>query len=724
MERKFKVILSRSSFFLTVTLSMLFFLPLLLSCGKTSGKGISKISNPTAKEVVGNFENPPIEYSLSFFWGWDGNITENVIARDLDEFKANNVHIVTLEAGYEMNASYLSQGWFEKVDTAVQLVKERDMRLYLVDEGKYPSGFAGGKISSNTPELGMKVLMPTDTIIMLKTDETLSVTLSEDVVSAAAYNKDKNIAETLDIVDGKLNWVAPEGEWEIVLIKHAFRSSPTRSANNPTKGKDTNHSLIDYLDSNATKKFIDYTHEEYKKYVGSEFGKTVLGFRGDEPDFSVRGIPWTTDIFDKFKTQKGYDVRPYVATFFTEQLTNEQLRAKADYWDVWSTLFADNFFKVQADWCDANNLEYLVHLNHEEDMVKLIKSEGDFFKTLRTVQMPGVDAIWHQIWPGEVSPIYPKYASSIAHVNGHLRSFTESFAAYTPRPDIKQAKWIIDQQFVRGINMVEVMFVPASSKGQTGMRGWLADEKFPDIAKYIHRACYMLSQGVPAAKIAVLYPVSSIWLGNNALDKPVQDIMQKLLDTQHDFDVIDEQSLESLILQQNGRFTNKSGQEYTTVIIPPLTTISSKAIDQLTKFENSGGKVISIGNKTVLSVKESFLKAELTDFNWNISETSKMLTPMVMEALDTSDFILSKSNESIKYLHRKWQDADLYFIFNEGEERFDQKITLSSKGKVQIWDAMNGQITEYPGTAIDKNSVEIELSLDPWETKFVIIGNV
>ena len=52
---------------------------------------------------------------------------------------------------------------------------------------------------------------------------------------------------------------------------------------------------------------------------------------------------------------------------------------------------------MQADWCAANNLEYLVHLNHEELMLNLshgedlIRNEGDFFRDMRHVPIPGID---------------------------------------------------------------------------------------------------------------------------------------------------------------------------------------------------------------------------------------------------------------------------------------------------------------------------------------------
>ena len=271
-------------------------------------------------EVAANFKSPPVEYSMTFYWGWDGEITEEVIARDLDAFKARGVHIVTLESGYNMGSPYLSPEWLDMVKRTVELARERDMRVWIVDEGKYPSGFAGGKFTTDAPELRMKALVVADRI-EINGGETISKKLSNDIVSAIAINQTDTSNQILDIQSGELQWIAPEGKWQVILIKHDFRSSLTRAVNNPTRGKDPSNSLLDYLDPAATLKFLEFTHEEHKKRVGSEFGKTVLGFRGDEPDYSIRGIPWTPQIFEIFKQRKDYDVQPYVASFFTRKPT-------------------------------------------------------------------------------------------------------------------------------------------------------------------------------------------------------------------------------------------------------------------------------------------------------------------------------------------------------------------------------------------------------------------
>ena len=152
------------------------------------------------------------------------------------------------------------------------------------------------------------------------------------------------------------------------------------------------------------------------------------------------------------------------------------MRAKGDYYDVFSQMFRDGFFKPQGLWCAAHGVEYQVHLNHEEMEMQLVRSEGDFERDMKYVEVPGIDAIWHQIWTDTISD-YPRLASSAAHIYGHPRSFTESFAAYRPAPDVTMARYILNEQMVRGINVIETMFV----------RG--------DIPQQAHRACQCAHAG-------------------------------------------------------------------------------------------------------------------------------------------------------------------------------------------------------------------------------------
>ena len=92
----------------------------------------------------------------------------------------------------------------------------------------------------------------------------------------------------------------------------------------------------------------------------------MLGFFGDEPDYTSF-IPWTPKLLEDFQAQKGYDLQPYMPLFFAGQLTDEARRAKADYYDVWSGIFHESLLRRAGRVVrQAHNVEYLVHLNHEE----------------------------------------------------------------------------------------------------------------------------------------------------------------------------------------------------------------------------------------------------------------------------------------------------------------------------------------------------------------------
>jgi hypothetical protein len=683
-----------------------------------------ELSDPSAAEVASNFKTPPSVYSMTFYWGWDGPVTEEVIARDLKEYSSKNVRAVTLEAGYRMNAKYLSPEWFALVKYTAEQARENNMHLWLVDEGKYPSGFAGGKFSELRPDLTMQTLRVMDSITV-KDGETVKIQTTDNTICAVATKEADGTTKILEPINGWLGWTFPEGQWQVQIIERQFRTSATRSVNNPKIGaKDSTHALCDYLKPEAVAKFIEWTHEEYKKAVGDEFGKTVLGFRGDEPDYGF--LPWTDTIIEEFQKRKGYDVRPYLASFTARRgITEQQQRAKADYWDVWSAMFSENFFGMQAKWCAQNNVEYLVHLNHEDQMTSLTRSEGDFFRCMRQVQMPGVDAIWSQIWFDKETD-YPKYASSASHLFGRPRAFTESFAAYKPSPNLDQAMWILNYQIVRGINMVEVMWIPASSEGVSGMRGWLADERFPDAAMYLNRVCYVLSQGCPAAKIGLYYPTMSLWLGNNEADKDVLAVTQQLLENQRDFDFVDEQALSSVMKLEGNRFINLSGQSYQAIIVPPITAISETALNRLKSFAQNGGKVIVLGEAPSLVVEKTFLDAKgPADINWAIREPSGRLTESVLKDLPEPDVHLSQVCTAIKYLHRRLSDADVYFFFNESDQKQTYTATLlAAKGQAQIWNPMSGSIEAVAGVSAEDGVVRLPLELEPYGTKLIVIGSV
>ena len=228
-------------------------------------------------DLARGFANPPAEKCSHVIWGWEGNMDIETIRHDLDSIKTKGFRSVIIEAGYHLPFEYLSEGWFEAVRTAVLEAKARDLKVRVIDEGKYPSGFAGGKFTRERPELRMKALVVLDTIHVAKGDVLRGVEVKagkgcKEVFSAFAVSKSGALDRSVPVVDGKIDFIAGGDAWDIMLVGWDYRTGDTRAVNNPKGGKDKTNSQSDGLSREAARQFIDWTHEQYKKYIGDEFG--------------------------------------------------------------------------------------------------------------------------------------------------------------------------------------------------------------------------------------------------------------------------------------------------------------------------------------------------------------------------------------------------------------------------------------------------------------------
>jgi alpha-L-rhamnosidase len=509
--------------------------------------------------------------------------------------------------------------------------------------------------------------------------------------------------------DSHLKWTAPAGtgSWEVEFIRHAYRTSPTRNDNGEDGGvtKDTLYTLIDYLDPKAVDIYLNVIYGAYQKAVGDEFGKTILGFRGDETDFT--GVnPWTPKLLETFQKEKGCDFKPFIPLIFGGgPLSPEAQRAKADYFDVWSGMFRDNFYKRMQAWCKARHMEFMVHLNHEELMMSrgedLIKNEGSFWRDLRYVGVPGVDNL-RQIGPGIVAD-FPKLAASAAHVMGHPLVWDEEGGGTG-----QNGKFVVDYQFVRGINYMNIRGLNRPGGGEIG---W-----------YVSRAQHLLAIGRPAAQIALLHPTDSMWMDYKPSDDDTLKIVTELLEHQIAFDHIDADELASVVKLQGGGLKNLSGQTYRAVIVPTSLVIQKDVLERLRAFAAAGGKVLFVGPTPTMVVDRTFLHAGgPPDLSFATIEPTPEITPRVLAALPPPEVKLNSPCPSIKYIHRVLKDGDVYFFFNESNETQTRTATLAATGRAQVWDAASGTIQRLAGATETTDSVTVPLTLTNYEAKFIVL---
>jgi len=676
-----------------------------------------QVTIPTVREAAASFKAPPSEYGAIHWAIWGGQQTKERIVADIGQIYANGGRVYMINNSRGLRPLYFTPEYLDLVKVVVQECKKRGMKVWIEGDAGYPDGFAGGMISRDYPNLGMQGIVADarysvaagQTLKMPLPPNTLGIFVNQRESSRAGTTAPARPSTVLPLpADEQFQWTAPNlGMWEVTFVRHVYRSSPTRFVNREdgTNEKDSKYSLIDYLDPEATRTYMKLIFETYEKLVGDEFGKTILGFRGDEPDYTGF-MPWTPKLLETFQKEKGNDLKPYIAQFFTGELTPEAKRAKADYWDVWSGMFRDNFYKPQSDWCKARNMEYMVHLNHEEQMISLIRNEGSFYRDMRYVGVPGIDNL-NQIKPGIVAD-FPKLASSAAHLYGRPLIWTEQGGSVG-----KEGKFVTDYQYVRGINYMNIRGLSnaPSAELNPATTGW-----------YVSRASYLLAIGRPAAQVALYHPTDDLWLGDQESDSVTVKLTAQLMEHQIDFDYIDHESIASLFTLEGGGIKNLSGQVYRAIIIPTSTVIQKKMLERLRAFAAAGGKVVFVGRTPSMVVDRTFMNPEaMPDLSFATLEPNPEITPLVLAALPKPDVKLDDACAPVKYIHRSLKNGELYFFFNESNQLQSHMATVAGNGKVQVWDAASGSIAPFFSTKAGKDYVRFSLVLEAHESKFIVI---
>jgi hypothetical protein len=683
-----------------------------------------QITVPPVREAAANFKTPPREYGAIRWLTNGGELTQARIVSELDEALANGVFVVNVGWGSRLKPKYLSPEQLALAKFAVEEAKKRGMKVWIQDEGNYPSGLAGGLINTEYPQFRMQAIVA-DLRASVAAGQTLTLPMPPGTLGAFSVKGSDQSTALIPLSAGdQFEWTAPsEGsdpnlpnwQWTVVFVRHVYRSSPARSSNRADGNdiKDGLYSLIDYLDPEATRAFLKTTHEKYQALFGDEFGKTVLGFFGDETDYNGF-IPWTPKLLEEFQKQKGYDLKPYIPIWFMGKLTDEAQRAKADYYDVWSGMFATNFFDVLADWNQKNNMEDLRHIGASSVPIAMIHNEGDFFRDMRHVNVPGIDNL-NRIGPGLVAN-WTKLASSAAHLFGRPKAWEEEGGG-----DGELGKFVADYHFARGVTALQLR----AGGGFGGSSGPpVANPQTTAMSWYVNRLGYLLSIGRPAAQVALYYPTNSVWMGDDDSIDVTFRLTQQLFEHQIDFDYLDEQVLSTVGTLEGGGLKNLSGQVYRGIIVPSSTVITRAALDRLRAFAAQGGKVIFVGRTPTQVIERTFLKPASgpPDLSFAVLEPSAEITARVVQALPKPDVALDRPCPPIMYNHRSLLDAQVYFFFNESNQRQSRTAVLAGGGQPQVWDAGAGTVHPMTGATVGNGTVTVPLTLEPFEAKVIVLG--
>ncbi len=608
---------------------------------------------------INSFISPDVSHAPVYVWVWNDVCTRKIIDKQIAEMQNLGIrafYILPEPKNFRpdsmptnLTPDYLSDEFFGLCAYAVQKADELGMLCWLYDEGGWPSGGACGKVLNDHPEYAREVL------------KTVECTFSAGDI----YKE-----STPDVIAAFLNYK------EIIEEGYEFVSDAVVTEYVTEKKINSNTDYPDLLNIAATEYFIEITHEKYAS------GKNVTAVFTDEPKAPSRA--YNKELAEKYELTYGESVLPYLPLIAGKTVpTEENVHILHRWYDLCSRMFCDSFLLPCKKWANDHGMSFTGHMDKDHDPLGCMQGGGNFnlMRALRCFDIPGVDVIWRQLYPENKTEnmndmngyngFFPRYASSAAAQNGSKFALSEIFGVGGCAMTYDTMRYTVGYQAVRGINIFNPFNFPLGRKGQ------LLAQELPvftenqtycrflgQFNKYVERLSYLSTLGKRVCETGLYYPVSDFQGGLKAdvMANAFDTLGRALEDMAVDFDIVDDDVIQASVGADEGRI-RIGNADYRNIIIPEGAFIPPQTQTVLDRFVKGGGRV---------------------------SHTLSELNP-----------VIKADGKGLRAMHRKAENAALFFLFREYGDNGDYRINLPSsngyllnleKGKLQRFKAKNGYL--------------------------------
>ena len=671
---------------------------------------------------------------------------------------------------------YCGPQWWNDMDIILEEAKKRDMKVWILDDSHFPTGYANGAMKDAPAELCRQYLYYSSVEIAgpLKSAQ-LNVAkhakymknpmaggmfamsnqerrqFDDDrllSVCAARIDQGFDASTLIDltelVVNEQLIWDVPAGRWMIYV-------------NFLTRNAGLHDGYINMLNQKSARKLIDAVYEPHFEHYKEEFGKTIAGFFSDEPElgngaiFEYKAIgedqdlPWSDEVEAQMQARLGNDWKRKLPMLWTNGVHPEETaKVRYTYMDIVTKLVEEDFSKQVGGWCEEHGVEYIGHLIEDNNAhARLGATLGHYYRGLSGQHMSGIDDIGGQVFPaGELYPtraifterdgefyhyLLGKLGSSFAAIDPKKkgRAMCEIFGAYGWNEGVRMMKYLVDHFLVRGINQyVPHAFSCKSYPDPDCPPHFYANGHDPQyrhfgaLMRYLNRMCALINDGTRITPAAILYHADAEWAGEYMLDQKPAHV---LMDNQIDFDIIP-----SDVFAERDRYQTKLGNElivnqqtYKVLIIPYAQFMTQNAVEAIIELKKSDFPVFFIeGLPTGIVDGEDELLTQLSDckvvsLDTLISELKNNMVPEIS---------IAPSFSMLRYLHYK-QESDIYLFTNENmTENFNGTVTIPTTGSVYGYDAWNNELFEVKAEQNDQ-STTIHLEIAPYQSAIIVFDS-
>ena len=570
------------------------------------------------------------QYAPVPFWSWNNKIEKDILLEQIQDMKDVGCGGFIIHARTGLKTEYLSEEWFSLVSFCLQRAKELHLNVWIYDDNGWPSGFAGGKLLQDKKNLAAYLVYEKKNFF--------------DTDAYAVFERINGC--NIRLWPGEKS---SDGVYHTVYVRYSL-------------------STTDILNPDVVDKFIQETHEKYYQRFSTCFGKVLMGFFTDEPQYYRWDTPFSFVCADYWRKEYGEELADGILNLFYNDENTYRFRVR--YYKALNHLYTVNFYKKIYDWCEEHGCMLTGHSVDEGALYSQMYGGAGVSSSYEYEHIPGID----NLGKNSGAKLAARQVGTVAGQLGKKQVLTETFGCCGYEVTPKQLISIAEKQYVHGVNFLCHHLYPYSLAGQgktdyppcfSKHNVW--HEQFSLLNLYLTRLGYLIANSQPLVNCTVLNPMATVYLKylrNNEKPSMKADIeldnLQKELN-RHGilYDITDE-----TILKKYGKVVDKSMEvglrKYNYVIVPYCETLSVETKTILQEFVRNGGNLFVRQRPTMTDgIKDDwgFLKSNIT-----------------LREIAASGAIKIETDGRCEYTYRKGKDFEFLFIVNA--EKRAGKVTV------------------------------------------------
>ena len=640
---------------------------------------------------------------------WLHNEDDSLIVKELHRIHDCGIGAVCIES--RTHEEFCRDDWWSDVRLIIDTCKSLGMKLWILDDKHFPSGYANGifekeenkhlrvtcihtrRIDLAGPVIGGCVLA--DEFKSLPDDCILGAVALRRTEDGSSF--DGNFIDISDSLShGRFYFDLPEGLWAVVLlIQSQSDIVPKRRA------------YANHLCPEANDAYIKEVYESHYTRFKEDFGDTLLGFFSDEPSFhnfygkdpcivglgdAFAGYPWHSSLMPLLEKKYGDRTKAMLCRLWYDFEDHSHCGVREHYMDTVTRLYSEHFCKRIGDWCRDHGVMYIGHVIEDNGAHRTTGyGVGHYFRALEGQDMSGLDVVLHQIVPGltDISNtghvsyremdnrmfhyILGKLGSSAAHIDPlkRGRAMCEIFGAFGWAEDTEFMKGLADHFLVRGVNyFVPHAFSPKENDTDCPPNFYNTGRNpqykyFGMLMSYMNRMCALTDGATHVPACAVVYDAEASWATKDFTDN--RDICKTLYDAQLDYDLVPFDRLDDI--SEDGYI---NGEYYPVILLPYSSYYSEKNLNKLKRLKD---RIVCVGERGIDGYR------------------SVGLDGLVGYMEQYRDVTVIGKSKYIRYSHYDRGDEQCYILSAECLKKASVTLRLGgfAGGDYLVWDAFENR---------------------------------